>query len=301
MTVTSLIKLSSDSGTQALSSADTPHDTDSETSIDLESAHSCHSTDASGRLSGEQEPLKDYYEEMVNVVDELFEVSILIRSTSRNFRTSRAAAYVETDDEGNDVLEKFGDIVALKIKWRYPKTEEWLLLRLVNVIVMRRQQFLYQKAHKQKMATISSTFRDESTSRSAFKKALSRPTFDAGKHEVNVTTDDISATPRTTRTGTSMKTLDTVASDLLPQDETSKFQIQFAPSERRLGDITFPGPPKRLQGRFFECNQCFHILPDETRDEVPWRFFTYILFLANSIKGPSPVRPSPVFVHIVFM
>jgi hypothetical protein len=138
---------------------------------------------------------------------------------------------------------------------------------------MRRQQFLYQRAHKQKMATIPPNFGDESTSPSAL-KAVSTPTLDAAKKSVNITTHDIPVTPQTIRTtGTSRKTSDTIASDLPRQDETSKIQIQFAPSERRLGDITFPDPPKSLQGRFFECNQCFHILPDETRKEVSWRFF----------------------------
>jgi len=271
MTVTSLIKLRSDSGTKALGFADNPDDAETGTTIELESVDSDQSTDALDRLSEEQEPFQDYYVEIVNVVDELFEVSILIRSTSRNFRTSRAAGYVELDDKGDDVLEDFKNIVTLKIEWRYPKTEDWLLLRLVNVIAMRRQQFLYQRAHKQKMATIPANVSDESASRSGL-KAVS--TWDAAKKSVNITTHDIPVTPQTIRTtGTSRKTSDTIASDLPRQDETSKIQIQFAPSERRLGDITFPDPPKSLQGRFFECNQCFHILPDETRGEVSWRFF----------------------------
>jgi hypothetical protein len=87
----------------------------SEISSDSESIHSAQSTEISHRLSDE-ETLESYYDEVVDIVDKLFDISILIREVSRNFKISRTAAYIEKDEEGNDVLEEFKKIVSLKIK-----------------------------------------------------------------------------------------------------------------------------------------------------------------------------------------
>src|SRR5277367_5047320 len=75
------------------------------------------SVEASDGLPEEIEPLHSYLAEIESLVDRLFDLSILIRGASRNFRSNRAAMHVEIDAEGADVLEEFRPIVSLKIKW----------------------------------------------------------------------------------------------------------------------------------------------------------------------------------------
>lgn len=258
----------------------------------LERSESDSSSDSTSYRSVESAPsshepnnraLQRYYDEVVSIIDKLFDVSILIRGASRNFRTSRAAAHVETDAEGNDVLSEFKTIVSLKIRGLCPETPEWLVERLAKVITMRRQQFYYQRAHKKHLTAGSINLPNETQPVAPYNQA-SRPTnntvqFRETTQEREMTSPPRPSAPKTSKSGTTMMTYDTIATELELQGEpatTTSALVKLAPSEKRIGEDIFPKPPKDPPGKAFECSQCFHILPAEVRKIGLWRSVAYL-------------------------
>ena len=220
--------------------------------------------------------LQGYYDQVVDFVNKLFDISILIRKASRKFRTSRAAAHIEKDAEGNDVLSEFKSIISLKIKGLYPQTPSWLVERLTDVVAKRRQQFYYQKAHTRRRAKIPVSSQTETQIVSA-PMIPPRPTMEVDrseltKHDVSITEPKPPAEPKTTKSKSSMKTY-TTASEPLPEDEQSITQLFGKPTltEIRMNESIFPNPPKTGEYNTFQCNQCFEMLPDKMRNPTLWR------------------------------
>lgn len=239
-------------------------------SEELQSIQSIVSSD-----EGEKHVLQRYYDQIVDIVDKLFDVSILIRRTSQSFRATRAAAHVERDTEGNDVISEFRKIVLLKLRGLCClETPKWLVERLAEVTAMRRRQFYYQRAHKRHLARIPTEFQEEiqvaskdmAPSRSVIMSA-SAPT----------TTAQTRAAPRT-KAETTTKTYDTIATELKREDGQTKPLVlaNFTPSEKRIKENIFPSSPKEPKGKAFECSQCFHVLPDEMRDDSLWRLSNFL-------------------------
>jgi hypothetical protein len=212
--------------------------------------------------------LRRLYEQAVGSIDSLFHVSILIRGVYNNIRTVRAANHIELVD-GEDVLVEFRRLVELKIKWKNQETPNWLVQRLADAITLRRRQFYYHKAHMEKSSEFpeaseevqkpwpSESSRIETTSEVSKSKDSKAPPREA---------------PRKSKSAMTAKTTGTTATDLAPTDEKkSEIYANFAPSEKRIGENIFPDPPKEPAGKDFECNQCFHILPAETRKTGLWR------------------------------
>jgi hypothetical protein len=186
---------------------------------------------------------------------------------------------VEKDADGNDVLLEFKSIVSLKIEGLCPQTPIWLKERLTDVIAMRRQQFYYQRAHKRRLASFPTAFQEAAPIEVLKTKEPPRPLIDAEsfeptKHDVINTKAQAPAPPRTVRSGSTTKTYDTAATELISEDDRQNTAISAkpAPSEKRIGENIFPDPPKEPHGKAFECNQCFHILPDKTRKPDLWRY-----------------------------
>jgi len=224
-------------------------------------------------LAYEYDVIQGYYDAVISIVDKLFDVSILIRGTTSNFRTSRAAVHVEKDL----ALEGFKRMVYLKIKGLCPKTPEWLVKRLTGAIGMRRQQFYYQRAHRYRLSADSTLFKEEAllVSKHVAARTIESVPTSATKHELSPVKPLLSASqmaksiPTVTTGGTSAT--DPVLDD---EQETGCILNKPAPSEMGIGENSLPPPPKEPQGKAFECNQCFHILPDKTRKKALWRFAT---------------------------
>ena len=260
------------------SHGDSTSETKSSLSPDSESRPSVERDEFNQRPDEMEIPdLRSYYDDVVQIIDKLFDVSMLIRRASRNFRATRAASYVERDADGNDVLEQFKKIVSLKVKGLCQETPNWLVERMKEVVAMRRQQFYYQRAHKKNLARIPAEFEEEGqlTSRPIMSSnaMAAVDTFETTSQKPRATKHHSPAAPRTTKSGTSIKTYETIATELVLEDNQEGAEIfaTAAPSEKRIGENIFPGPPKEPRGKAFECNQCFHIVPDTTRHVAAWR------------------------------
>ena len=222
----------------------------------------CDSSDESVREVVEENTycLRGYYNQVINFVNKLFDISILIRKASRKFRTRRAAAHVEKDAEGEDVLSEFKYIISLKIKGLYPRTPPWLVQRLADVITKRRQLFYYQKAHARRRAKNPVALES--------KHFISKAT----KCEEPVTDPHLPTDAKTTKTKSSMKTY-TTASEAIPKEEQLIGQSFGKPTltEMRMTESAFPNPPKSGKYNTFTCNQCFEMLHAKMREPKSWR------------------------------
>jgi hypothetical protein len=212
--------------------------------------------------------LRRLYEQAVGSVDSLFHVSILIRGVYNNIRTVRAANHIEFVD-GEDVLVEFRRIVELKIKWKNQETVDWLVERLADAITLRRRQFYYHKAHREKSSEFPEASEEVQNPRPRQSSRLETTSeaneSKAAPHEA--------APSRKSKSAMTAKTTGTTATDLAPTEEKkSQIYANLAPSEKRIGENIFPDPPKEPAGKDFECNQCFHVLPAETRKTGLWRY-----------------------------
>ena len=278
MTATGLVETRKES---IESDDESPSELESEDSDD--SPESTYSITPFGQFSMQHDALQGYFDAIVSIVDKLFDASILIRGVSGNFRADRAAEYAEK--AVREVLEEFKTLVALKIRWLYPDTPDWLIERLTKVIAMRRQQFYYQKAHKGKMSGLQSkrSQADHAQMRRSDRAGKQALTSDPGSVKPEATVASVPTVPmapKTARTGTTSKTYDTIATDPIVLGNERVVTPAFpkiTPSEK-LGESAFPNPPKEPQGKAFECPQCFRLLPADTRRRALWTFVTLVFY-----------------------
>jgi hypothetical protein len=219
--------------------------------------------------------LQGYHDLVVDFVNKLFDISMLIRKASGNFRTSRSAAHMERDTEGN-VLSEFKVILDLKIKGLYRDTPLWLVRRLTDVITKRRQHFYYQKAHSRRRHKVPSLSLSAPTITSNPAIETDRP--DLNKHDIPLTAPKLPPEARTTARKSSMKTY-TTASEPILDDEESITQPCGKPTltEMRMKESMFPSPPETGEHNTFQCYQCFERLPEKMRNPRLWRFPLHFL------------------------
>ena len=215
--------------------------------------------------------LRQFYKEMVDIINKLFRLSDFIRGSSRTFRMDpNAAAYVEKDELGNDVLPAFKQFVRMKIGTDAPSAPKWLVDRLTDAIAMRRQQFYYQRTHKKHMSmTIL-----------ADKSALNNPPVAEPSLPTRLATGistAVAAKSSTTDHHTTLKSrisTNTTATELpegTPEERRTATLPNPAKTEILRNCGSLPGSPKGPPDNDFECHQCFDLLPANYRNEDLWR------------------------------
>lgn len=247
--------------------------------IDESSSTSSSSTDSQGdSRSMMPRSFRAYYTEVASIIDKLFQLSIFMRGTgrARKFRMTRAAAYVERDQEGNDVLPEFRTFVEFMIKNLRPSSPEpWLVNRLAEVIAMRRQQFYYQRAHKKNMSHKSESPQEETPIEI---NQQDTDIMQANRVKRTKTRSSLvkSETPGARGQSAKSKTNETAATELQATNERRPVEsrVQAGPTKTEIaGRHVFPGPPKTPEGKDFECYQCFYIQPASVRKDELWKFF----------------------------
>ena len=189
--------------------------------------------------------LHGFYDQLVNFVNKLFNLSALIRKASRNFRMSRAAAHIEKDADGNNVLLEFKSIVAMKIRLLYPQTPDWLVNCLSDVISKRRQQFYYQRAHSRRRANVrlGITFQTETRE---MPTSITTPTqMVSSGHQGHVMLREQREDPNRTPNEPTMRTYTTVSEVILESDTPDNSSLRKpTPTEIRNEREHFPESPK---------------------------------------------------------
>jgi len=218
--------------------------------------------------------VRQFYKEVVDIIDKLFQLSIFIRGSSRTLRTDKAAAYVEEDEIGNDVLPTFKRFVRMKIAADAPSAPKWLVNRLTDTITMRRQQFYYQRAHKRQVSTTilthGSALDDPSiagpTVRTGFATEMKTPVVAKSVKTIHHTSMESRTLTKTTAT-----TAAEPPADILEERPTVTLP-NLTKTEIIRNRGTLPGPPKEPPDKDFECHQCFYLLPANYRHEDLWTY-----------------------------
>jgi hypothetical protein len=94
----------------------------------------------------------DSLQAVQDLVDRLHRLSALIRKSAVRDRNSKAASFVERDEDGNDLSAAFESNVFHIIRQFYPEACEKLCRRLGESVSLRRKRVLYNRSHQVKLA-----------------------------------------------------------------------------------------------------------------------------------------------------
>lgn len=87
-----------------------------------------------------------------DMIDRLHRLSASIRKASTRDRNSKAAAYIERDEEGNDLSQAFETNAVRIIQQMYGAASESLCRQLGHSVSLRRKRILYYRRHQTKLA-----------------------------------------------------------------------------------------------------------------------------------------------------
>jgi hypothetical protein len=219
--------------------------------------------------------LGTYHDEIVDIIDKLFEISIRIRDTAQRFRSSRAATYIEKDEAGVELLPGFKQFIQFKLRRLEIEIPKWLLDRLTDVIVMRRRQFYYQRAHIRRLHWKPSAIVESDPSNCSKQRdpgaSSEIATVRTQKSSTSMIQTEPAIAPKRTKSGFSANTCDTIATELMPENEPINRPTHCLRTQTEIaGKNVFPRPPKEPKGKDFICHQCFYSQAAITREEHLW-------------------------------
>jgi hypothetical protein len=230
--------------------------------------------------------LERNYLSIVDIIDNLYKLSIYIRNPTSRTRFSKAASFQVVDPEsGVDLLGRYQDFDIEHVRHvfqdlrrecfpdvQYQQNE--LIERLGKAITRRRQLFMYWKRHRDKLSAKLSAktdpVKDYKIEPSQAANMDGEATLGAhlngdppapNKAHSEKTKSDFTATTATLF----------VHRDNNPDDLQS--MISSATTARGLdgGRASLPPPPKVPSGKDFECPYCFTICPAKYMNERNWR------------------------------
>jgi hypothetical protein len=94
----------------------------------------------------------DSLQAVQDLIDRLHRLSASIGKSAVRDRNSKAANFVERDEDGNDLSVAFESNVFRIIRQRYPDASEPLCRRLGESVSLRRKRILYNRWHQEKLA-----------------------------------------------------------------------------------------------------------------------------------------------------
>jgi hypothetical protein len=229
--------------------------------------------------------LEQNYLSIVDIIDNLYKLSIYIRNPTSLTRFSKASSFQAIDPEsGVDLLARYEEFdiehvrhVFQDLRQNYPEQIRFqnndLIERLGKGISRRRQQFMYWKRHRDKL---SAKITVKEAPVQGYKIVPSRPDeikrvegdsrTNGENSALNVAVTEITKTAFTATTATLF-----VHHDNNPDEIQS--MISAATTARGLDGAraSLPPPPKLPGGKDFECPYCFTICPAKYLKEQNWR------------------------------
>ena len=221
--------------------------------------------------------LQDRYLAIVETIDRLYKQSIAIRSPALRNKTSKAASFIERDEDGEDASARFEAYVIERIKKTYPEAASFLAARLGRAVSQRRRQFMYEKSRRKRqsislippeIAALPSPPQEESAVNS--KSSDSRLTSTTSSYEGVMHLP----APSTVITG---RASDYTATTFEAPDDDSDHGRSFvststSSTEVNEIDIEIPPPPEgRVAGKDFECPYCCTIIPAKYGNSRTWK------------------------------
>ncbi|KAH8632919.1 hypothetical protein IG631_11553 [Alternaria alternata] len=237
---------------------------------------------------GPRSELKMRFEEVVDIIDNLYKLSVRIRTPSIHSRSLKASSYMPKDPEtGVDILDAYAELdrkhvqeLLLQLRRQHPsgsqEAQASLIERLSSSITLRRRHFKYWKRHRDKLGA------------SAIPEEAPEPVVPASREAPNTTrNDNLEAFPTTpmittSRPTPSQKTGKTLLSGTeathhhqsLDDIVDTKSVTSYAVTVRDLHGkgIELPPPPKAANGdKDFECPYCWIVCPARYGKGRAWK------------------------------
>jgi hypothetical protein len=237
---------------------------------------------------GPRSELKMRFEEVVDIIDNLYKLSVRIRTPSIHSRSLKASSYMPKDPEtGVDILDAYAELdrkhvqeLLLQLRKQHPsgaqEEQASLIDRLSSSITLRRRHFKYWKRHRDKLGA------------SAIPEEAPEPVVPASREAPNTTrNDNLEAFPTTpmittSRPTPSQKTGKTLLSGTeathhhqsLDDIVDTKSVTSYAVTVRDLHGkgIELPPPPKAANGdKDFECPYCWIVCPARYGKGRAWK------------------------------
>jgi hypothetical protein len=264
---------------------------------DESSASESASSQSSSSIAGEEvarTELEHRYLSVVDIIDNLFKISRMLRKPSANSRFLKAESYREVDTDTNcDLIQQLSSFDRLYVEDPFrqyrrddgnvpvqdkpsEELDEIFIGRLARAITRRRQCFLYWRRHRDKLGAAPNLEDFANMVTQGSQKQNEKTSILIVPSKV-VPIDNLldfgmgSTTGKTILTGTT-------ATAFIPIDEasqagrtTSSFGSVFheAGHER----IELPPPPtSAIAGRDFECPYCFVMCSGKEQSERAWRY-----------------------------
>jgi hypothetical protein len=262
---------------------------------------------------------------IVDIVDNLYKLSRMIRTPALQTRFSKAAAFKKIDREtGIDLIVKFRatDHEYVMDAFRSLRRENGssgsqllpqdleFVRRVADGITKRRQQFMYWKRHRDKLGIfarkedfeISAVVRPEmsvlpsgeSATHHSQSQPRNLPLIPPSKHQFVHDTSMPGSIGKTDLTATT-------ATIFIPTDnfsESGQTTTSFATTARGLDGnrIELPSLPKSvILGKDFECSYCFAIVPARYQSERGWRAHVLRDLKPYVCTYPSCPKPEVLF------
>ncbi|KAL1793659.1 hypothetical protein ACET3X_008641 [Alternaria dauci] len=232
--------------------------------------------------------LKMRFEEVVDIIDNLYKLSVRIRTPSIHSRSLKASSYAPTDPEtGVDILGAYAEldkkhVQELLLQLRQPhasgnqEEQASLLERLSSSITLRRRHFKYWKRHRDKLGASAIP---EETSEPIVPALHQAPNPVHNNDFVNVPTTPEITTSRPTPSQKTGKTLlsgteATHHHQSLDDIVDTKSVTSYAVTVKDLHGkgIELPPPPKAANGdKDFECPYCWIVCPARYGKGRAWK------------------------------
>ncbi|KAF7672762.1 hypothetical protein GT037_009263 [Alternaria burnsii] len=237
---------------------------------------------------GPRSELKMRFEEVVDIIDNLYKLSVRIRTPSIHSRSLKASSYMPKDPEtGVDILDAYAELdrkhvqeLLLQLRKQHPsgaqEEQASLVERLSSSITLRRRHFKYWKRHRDKLGA------------SVIPEEAPEPVVPASREAPNtIRNENLEAFPTTpmittSRPTPSQKTGKTLLSGTevthhhqsLDDIVDTKSVTSYAVTVRDLHGkgIELPPPPKAANGdKDFECSYCWIVCPARYGKGRAWK------------------------------
>ncbi|KAJ4989340.1 hypothetical protein SVAN01_05065 [Stagonosporopsis vannaccii] len=239
--------------------------------------------------NGSRKELTMRYEEIVDIIDNLYKLSVRIRTPTIRSRSLKAASYQPKDrDTGVDILSSYAQydlqhVHELLRTLREPhigdsqlKDEEYMGPRLARGITLRRRHFKYWKRHRDKLSAPTILEHENEDRQDHIKETVAVPLrneeseIEAPKPMLMFPEPPSQKTGRTMLSGTEATHHHQSLDDVVDTKSVTSYAVTVTDIHGK--GVNLPPPPKNADGeRDFECPYCYIICPARYGRGRPWR------------------------------
>ncbi|KAF2630251.1 hypothetical protein BU25DRAFT_254947 [Macroventuria anomochaeta] len=243
--------------------------------------------DEDDEAGGSKKELTMRYEEVVDVIDNLYKLSVRIRTPTIRSRSAKAASYQPKDPEtGIDILSTYAQYDKqhtneLLRNLRQPHVEsaqigdDYLVSRLAHGITLRRRQFKYWKRHRDKLSVSAIPEENSIQPKRTVEQVNALLRNDTA--EVRLPQPAIvfkeppsQKTGKTMLSGTEATHHHQSLDDIVDTKSVTSYAVTVTDVHGK--GVNLPPPPRSADGgKDFECPYCYIICPARYGRGRPWR------------------------------